>query len=142
MTPTGPTASGALGGGRTFVDATGTPVPLRGTIRSVVATDEAVGALLIDIGAPVVGCAGELDGVPAVGSDRAPDRSAVAALRPDAIVTGTVAGRHDLAEPAVVGALRQIAPVIAVDLSRSAAAAADLRALIGDVRPPRLHGTR
>jgi hypothetical protein len=34
-------------------------------------------------------------------------------------------------------ALSRIAPVIAVDLGRAAAAIADLRALLGPVRPPR-----
>ncbi|ANY07466.1 hypothetical protein AFB00_15500 [Pseudonocardia sp. HH130630-07] len=125
-----------MGGGRAFVDATGAPVPLRGPVRRVVAADPGVGALLVELGADVVGCAGELDGVDPVGEARAPDPQAVAALRPDAIVTGSVAGRHDLAEPAVLGRLRDIAPVVAVDLRRRAASAADLRALLGTVQPP------
>ncbi|MDN5861408.1 MAG: hypothetical protein L0H84_22630 [Pseudonocardia sp.] len=125
---------GAMGGGRTFVDATGTPVPLRGPIRTVVATDAAVGALLRQLGAEVVGCAGDLDGVASVGAERTPDASVVAELRPNAIVTGTVERRHDLAVP--VAPLRAIAPVIAVDLTRAGIAAAELRALIGTVAPP------
>lgn len=132
-----PTAGSAMGGGRAFVDATGTPVPLRGPITQVVATDPDVGALLLELGARVVGCAGELDGVGPVGGDRAPDPGAVAEVRPDAIVTGVVdGGTHDLADPAVLPRLREVAPVVAVDLGRRAASAADLRALLGAVQPP------
>jgi ABC-type Fe3+-hydroxamate transport system substrate-binding protein len=85
-----------------------------------------------------VGCAGALDGVDAVGDDRSPDPQAVRALRPDAIVTGTADGRYDLADPALLGRLRDIAPTVAVDLGRRAASAADLRALLGSVQPPPL----
>lgn len=131
-----PTAAGAMGGGRAFVDATGTPVPLRGPVRRLVATDPGVGALLLELGAQVVGCAGELEGVDPVGDERRPGPDAVAAVRPDAIVTGLVDGRHDLADPALLGRLRQVAPVVAVDLGRRAATAADLRALLGPVQPP------
>lgn len=134
--PARPAAGNAMAGGRAFVDATGTPVPLRGIIRRVVATDPDVGAFLAELGAQPVGCAGSLDGAEAVGAERAPDPAAVAALRPDVIVTGTADGAHDLVRSGVVGALRQIAPVIAVDLGRRAAAAADLRALLGAVAPP------
>lgn len=133
-----PTAGAAMGGGRAFVDATGGAVPLRGPVRQVVATDPDVGALLLEIGARVVGCAGTLDGVDPVGADRAPDPEVVAAARPDAVVTGFAGGRHDLADPSVLGRLREIAPVIAVDLDRRAASAADLRALLGPVQPPPL----
>ena len=123
----------ALGGGRTFVDATGAPVPLRGPVRRVVASDPSVGALLLEIGAAVVGCAGRLGDVPSVGEARRPDAARVAALRPDAVITGCREGRHDLAQPGTVDALRRIAPVIAVDVARSdgAVARADLRALLG-----------
>lgn len=131
-----PTAGAAMGGGRAFVDATGSPVPLRGPITTVVATDEEVGALLLELGATVTGCAGALDGVDAVGDPRAPDPDAVAALRPDAIITGLADGVHDVVDRAVLGRLRRIAPVIAVDLGRRAATAADLRALLGPVQPP------
>lgn len=141
MTPPGdprarPTAATAMGGGRPFVDATGSSVPLGGPIRTVLATDEAVGALLVNLGARVVGCAGALDGVPVAGETRAPDPASVAALRPDVIVTGAVGRAHDLADPAVVGQLRAIAPVVAVDLGRPAEVTADLRALLGPVVPP------
>ncbi|MEJ8280290.1 hypothetical protein [Pseudonocardia spirodelae] len=131
-----PTAGAAMGGGRAFVDATGTPVPLRGPVVRVVATDPGVGALLRELGADVVGCAGPLEGVDPVGDERAPDPDAVRALRPDAIVTGATGRRHDLADPALLGRLRDIAPTIAVDLGRRAASAADLRALLGTVQPP------
>lgn len=141
MTPPGdprarPTAAAAMGGGRPFVDATGASVPLGGPVRTVLAADEAVGALLLELGADVVGCAGALDGVASVGDTRAPDPTAVAALRPSVIVTGAAGGVHDLADPAVVGRLRSIAPVVAVDLARPTGAAADLRALLGPVQPP------
>jgi prevent-host-death family protein len=124
---------GAMGGGRSFVDATGTPVPLRSPIRTVVATDPEVGALLVEIGATVIGCAGRLGEVPVIGDDRRPDAREVAALRPDGIITGTRDGRHDLDDPTVVDALRRTAPVIAVDLARAggAVARAELRALLG-----------
>jgi len=125
-----------MGGGRAFVDATGTPVPLRGPVQRVVVTDPEVGALLVELGARVVGCAGPLEGVEPVGAERAPDPQAVSALRPDAIVTGLRDGRHDLVDPAVLGRLRRAAPVVAVDLARRAATAADLRALLGPVSPP------
>ncbi|MDQ4118770.1 MAG: hypothetical protein M3235_17670 [Actinomycetota bacterium] len=131
-----PTAGAAMGGGRAFVDATGSPVPLRGPITTVVATDEEVGALLLELGAPLTGCAGTLDGVDAVGDPRAPDPDAVAAKRPDAIVTGLADGAHDVLDRGVLGRLRQIAPVIAVDPGRRAATSADLRALLGPVQPP------
>lgn len=131
-----PTAGAAMGGGRAFVDATGSPVPLRGPITTVVATDEEVGALLIELGATVTGCAGALEGVDAVGDSRAPDPDAVAAKRPDAIITGLADGAHDIVDRAALGRLRQVAPVIAVDLGRRAATSADLRALLGPVQPP------
>lgn len=131
-----PTAGAAMGGGRAFVDATGTPVPLREPVVRVVATDPRVGELLLELGAQLVGCAGTLDGVDPVGEDRSPDPEAVRALRPDAIVTGTAGGRYDLADPALLGRLRDIAPTVAVDLGRRAASAADLRALLGPVQPP------
>lgn len=130
------TAASAMGGGRPFVDATGTSVPLGGPVRTVLATDESVGALLVELGADVVGCAGPLDGVAAVGESRHPDPAAVSELRPSVIVTGAVGRAHDLADPAVLAALRRIAPVVAVDLDRRASAAADLRALLGPVQPP------
>jgi hypothetical protein len=129
---------GAMGGGRAFVDATGTPVPLRSPIRTVVATDPEVGALLVEIGATVIGCAGRFGSVPVIGDDRRPDAGEVAALRPDGIITGTRDGRHDLADPTVVDALRRTAPVIAVDLARAggAVARAELRALLGPTGRP------
>lgn len=130
------TAASAMGGGRPFVDATGTSVPLGGPVRTVLATDESVGALLVELGADVVGCAGPLDGVASVGETRSPDPQAVAALRPSVIVTGAVGRAHDLTDPAVVTALRKVAPVVAVDLGRRASATADLRALLGSVQPP------
>jgi ABC-type Fe3+-hydroxamate transport system substrate-binding protein len=136
--------SNAGGGRRAFVDATGTPVALPAAIRRVVATDDEVGALLLGLGAPMVGCAGtlddiEADGIQAVGAARAPDPQAVAALRPDVIVTGAVDRLHDLTDVRLVEALRQVAPVVAVDVNRPAVATADLRALLGPVigeRPP------
>jgi ABC-type Fe3+-hydroxamate transport system substrate-binding protein len=136
--------SNAGGGRRAFVDATGTPVALPAAIRRVVATDDEVGALLLGLGAPMVGCAGtlddiEADGIQAVGAARAPDPQAVAALRPDVIVTGAVDRLHDLTDVRLVEALRQVAPVVAVDVGRLAVATADLRALLGPVigeRPP------
>jgi len=125
--------SSAGGGGRAFVDATGMPVGLPPRIRRLVATDAAVGALLLDLGASVVGCAGALDGVEQVGAPRAPDPAAVAALRPDVIVVGAVDRAYDLTDPRLVGALCRVAPVVAVDMGRPAAAGADLKALIGPV---------
>ena len=126
---------GGGGGGRIFVDATGTSVPMPPAVRSFVATDHLVGALLLELGAPLAGCAGALDGVETVGAPRAPDPNAVAALRPDVIVAGTVDGVHDLVEPRLVEALRRIAPVVAVDLAR--AAVPDLLALLGARDRPR-----
>jgi hypothetical protein len=108
-------------------------VGLPPAIRRLVATDAAVGALLLDLGASVVGCAGALDGVEQVGAPRAPDPADVAALRPDVIVAGAVDRAHDLTDPRLVGALWRVAPVVAVDMGRPAAAKADLRALIGPV---------
>jgi len=116
---------------RTFVDATGTSVPLLRAVRRLVATDLEVAALLLGLGAVVVGCAGHVDGIEPVGPARAPDPVAVAALRPDAIVVGTADGVPDLADERLVVALRRIAPVIAVDLARPAAAVRDMRALLG-----------
>jgi ABC-type Fe3+-hydroxamate transport system substrate-binding protein len=124
---------GGAGGGRAFVDASGQRVVPPPAIKRVVATDDGVGALLLGLGAPVVGCAGSLDGVGVVGPPRAPDPQAVAALRPDVIVTGAVDGAHDLAGTGLADALRRVAPVVAVDVTRPAAAAADLRALLGPV---------
>lgn len=162
---------GDAGGRRAFVDATGTPVVPPPRVRRVVATDDAVGALLRDLGAPLVGgtapAAGGIgggtgggadgvgvgvdgvgsdggvgadgvgavgvgvDGVAVVGAARAPDPRAVAGLRPDLIVTGAVAGAHDLVDRGLVERLRRVAPVVAVDTGRPAVAAADLRALLG-----------
>jgi hypothetical protein len=121
------------GAGRAFVDATGTSIALPPRIRRLVATDAGVGALLLDLGASIVGCAGALDGVEPVGASRAPDPAAVAVLRPDVIVAGAVDRAYDLAEPRLVAALWRVAPMIAVDTARPAAARADLRALIGPV---------
>lgn len=125
--------STAGGGRRGFVDATGTPVPLPAAIRRLVATDDVVGALLLAMDAPLVGCAGSLDGVAEIGAPRVPNAAAVAALRPDVIVAGAVDRTPDLADPALYEALRRIAPVVAVDVARPRVAAADLRALLGAV---------
>jgi ABC-type Fe3+-hydroxamate transport system substrate-binding protein len=126
------------GGRRMFIDATGTAVPMPPAVRRLVATDGRVGRLLQRLGAEVVGCAGVLDGIEAVGESRAPDPAAVAALKPDVIVAGAVDRAHDL-DAGLVEALRRIAPVIAVDTGRPAHALADLRALLGSgaetVRP-------
>jgi ABC-type Fe3+-hydroxamate transport system substrate-binding protein len=122
---------GPGGGRRAFVDATGTPVVLPPAVRRLVATDDEVGALLLGLGVPLAGCAGVLDDVEEVGGPRAPDLRAVAALRPDVIVTGAVDRRHDLVDPGVVEALRRVAPVVAVDVARQGVATADLRALLG-----------
>jgi ABC-type Fe3+-hydroxamate transport system substrate-binding protein len=126
-------SAGGGGGRRAFVDGTGTPVVLPTAIRRVVATDPEVGALLLALGAPVVGCAGAVAEVEVVGPPRAPDPKAVAALRPDVIVSGAVDGRHDLAGARLAELLRTVAPVVAVQLSRQEDAAADLRALLGRV---------
>lgn len=125
---------GSVGAGRrAFVDATSTSVALPTAIRRVVATDDGVGALLVGLGAPMVGCAGAVDGVESVGASREPDPAAVAALCPDVIVTGAVDRAHDLADAGLLDALRQVAPVVAVDIGRPAAATADLRALLATV---------
>jgi ABC-type Fe3+-hydroxamate transport system substrate-binding protein len=129
--------SSAGGGRRAFVDATGTPVALPAAIRSFVATDDVVGAMLLGLGAPMVGCAGDIDDIESVGPSRAPDPQAVAALRPDVIVAGAVDRAHDLADARLIEALRRVAPVVAVDVGRPAAAMADLRALLGAVLRPR-----
>jgi ABC-type Fe3+-hydroxamate transport system substrate-binding protein len=125
--------SNAGGGRRAFVDATGASVALPAAIRRLVATDAAVGALLLDLDASLVGSAGALDGVAQVGAPRAPDPAAVAALRPDVIVAGAAGRAYDLTDPRLVDALRRVAPVVAVDMGRPTAARADLRALIGPV---------
>ncbi|NMH95730.1 ABC transporter substrate-binding protein [Pseudonocardia acidicola] len=136
------------GGRRPFVDATGTSVALPARIRRLVATDPVVGALLLDLGAPLAGCAGDLAGVEPLGAPRDPDPGAVAGLRPDLIVTGAVDRVHDLVDVRLLGALRGVAPVVAVDVAYRTAAVADLRALLGVVverrgpapaldRPPR-----
>jgi ABC-type Fe3+-hydroxamate transport system substrate-binding protein len=130
--------AGLVGGGgarRAFIDAAATPVELPPAVRRLVATDDAVGALLLELNAPLVGCAGSVDGVETVGASRAPDPQAVAALRPDVIVTGAIDGAHDLDGAGLVEALRRVAPVVAVDTGRPAAATADLRALLGGGRP-------
>ncbi|WP_300012825.1 hypothetical protein [Pseudonocardia sp.] len=119
------------GGRRAFVDATGTSVALPSALRRLVATAEDVGALLLALDAPLVGCAGRIDGVEQVGTSRGPDPAAVAALRPDLIVVGAVDRTPDLTDPALVAALRRIAPVVAVDVGRPPVARADLRALLG-----------
>ncbi len=119
------------GGRRAFVDATGASVTPPPVIRRLVATDDEVGALLLGLGAPVVGCAGALGDIEVVGAPRNPDLKAVAALRPDVIVTGAVERVHNLVDVRVVAALRQVAPVVAVDVGGQTVAAADLRALLG-----------
>lgn len=127
--------AGLVGGGgarRAYVDATGASVPLPPAIRRLVATDDEVGALLLSLGAPVVGCAGTLGEMVIVGAPRAPDPRAVAALRPDVIVTGAVDRVHDVSV-GLVAALRQVSPVVAVEVRRRAVAEADLRALLGQV---------
>lgn len=124
---------GSAGGGmrRIFVDAVGVSVPMPAAVRRLVATDDAVGALVLRLGGSLVGCAGELDGVDTVGPARAPDPRAVAALKPDVILSGVADGTHDLVEERLAVALWQVAPVIAVDLGRPSMAEADLRALLG-----------
>ncbi len=119
------------GGRRAFVDATGVPVALPTAIRRLVATDEGVGALLLGLGVPMVGCAGTIEDMDVIGASRAPDPQVVAALRPDVIVTGAVDRVHDLVEVGLVEALRKVAPVVAVDVGRPSVAVADLRALLG-----------
>ena len=123
----------AGGGRRAFVDATGTSVTPPAVIRRVVATDDEVGALLLGLGAPIVGCAGPLNDIVVVGAPRLPDPQAVAALRPDLIVTGAVERGHDLMDAGLLTALRKVAPVVAVDVRGQTRAAADLRALLGRV---------
>jgi ABC-type Fe2+-enterobactin transport system substrate-binding protein len=123
---------GAGGARRAYVDATGASVPLPPAIRRLVATDDEVGALLVSLGAPIVGSAGTLDDVVTVGASRSPDPRAVAALRPDLIVTGVVDRTHDVAA-GLVTALRQVSPVVAVEAGHGAKAVADLRALLGQV---------
>ena len=122
---------------RTFVDATGASVPLPPAVRRLVATDDEVATLLLGLGAALVGCAGTVVGIDQVGPSRAPDPAAVAALRPDVIIAGAVDRVHDLVDGRLVGALSRIAPVIAVELARPAAAAADMRALLGGTRDMR-----
>ncbi len=119
---------------RTFVDATGASVPLPPAVRRLVATDVEVATLLLGLGAVIVGCAGTLDGIAPVGPPRAPNPAAVAALRPDVIVIGAVDRVPDLVDERLVGALWRVAPVIAVELARPAAATADMRALLGSTR--------
>jgi ABC-type Fe3+-hydroxamate transport system substrate-binding protein len=121
------------GGGmrRIFVDAIGTSVPFPASVRRLVATDDELGALVLSLGGTLVGCGGTLDGVESVGPARAPDPQRVAQLRPDLILSGVGEGAHDLLEERMVAALSRIAPIIAVDLGRRAAAEADLRALLG-----------
>ena len=46
---------------RTFVDATGASVPLPPAVRHLVATDDEVAALLLGLGAVIVGCAGNTE---------------------------------------------------------------------------------
>lgn len=126
---------------RTFVDATGTSVPLLRVVRRLVVTHVEVTALLLELGAVVVGCAGAVDGIEQVGTHRAPDPAAVAALRPDAIIVGAHDRVPDLVDARLVVALWRIAPVIAVDLARPAATVQEMRALLGtgaDIRqaPP------
>lgn len=135
MTTPSPALAGLVsergGGRRAFVDATGTSVALPSALRRLVATADDVGALLLALDAPVIGCAGQLDGVESVGASRGPDLAAVAGLRPDLIVIGAIDRIPDLVDPGRVEALRRIAPVVAVDVGRPAAARADLRALLG-----------
>jgi ABC-type Fe3+-hydroxamate transport system substrate-binding protein len=126
---------GDAGGRRVFIDATGAGVALPPAVRRVVGTDPVVGELLRRVGAPLVACAGEADGLPPVGGPGRPDPVAVAGQRPDVIVAGAVDRVLALDGP-VAAALRRVAPVVAVDLDRPAAAAADLRALIGSVAGP------
>ncbi|GAA3249002.1 hypothetical protein GCM10017691_59680 [Pseudonocardia petroleophila] len=141
---TGAISDAGGGGRRAFIDATGASVLLPSSIRRLVATDEFVAGLLRELGAELVGCAGNLDGVEPVGEPRAPDLRAVAAAKPDVIVAGAVDRAHDLADARLVAALRRVAPVVAVDAGRPAAARADLRALLGPgkaapstAKPPR-----
>lgn len=133
--------AGLVGGGggmlRIFVDAVGMSVPIPASARRLVATDDELGAFVLSLGGTLVGCAGALDGVESVGPSRAPDPQAVAALRPDLILAGVVDGTHDLVEEGMVVTLWRVAPVIAVDLGRPAAATADLRALLGPAAAPR-----
>lgn len=121
---------------------------LHRSVRRVVAAHPDVAAVLLAIGADLVGTcdAGQLDGCPPdvadLGPAGRPDADAVAALRPDAVVTAVrgrayVVGGHEL-----MAALRRTAPVIGIDPARTQAAAADLRALVGAVSvqsptPPR-----
>ncbi|MBW0117204.1 hypothetical protein [Pseudonocardia abyssalis] len=141
---TGVISDAGGGGRRVFIDATGASVQLPASVRRLVATDDVVGAMLLGLGAELVGCAGTLDGVEPVGEARAPDLRAVAALKPDLIVAGAADRAHDLADARLVAALRRVAPVVAVDTGRPAAAHADLRALLGPgkaapstAKPPR-----
>lgn len=124
--------TGLVGGSalrRVFVDATGTPVPLPAAVRTLVATDPDLGALVRGTGATLAGCAGVLDGVRSVGEPGRPDPAAVAACRPDVVVAGTGL------DPRLAAALTRVAPVVTVDAA-DPAAAADLRALVGSVKGP------
>ena len=81
----------------------------------------------------MVGCAGTIGDIERVGTAREPEPQAIAALRPDLIVTGAVDRLHDLADAELVEVLRRVASVVAVDVDRPDAATADLRALFGPV---------
>ncbi|MFC4943379.1 hypothetical protein [Pseudonocardia sp. GCM10023141] len=139
--PSPPAAlAGLVGGGgmrRIFVDGLGVSVPMPSSVRRLVVTDDVVGAFLVELGGTLAGCAGTLDGIESVGPARAPDPRLVAALKPDLILSGCADGAHDLADEQLVVALWRIAPVIAVDLGRRVAAAADMRALLGLTAGPR-----
>jgi ABC-type Fe3+-hydroxamate transport system substrate-binding protein len=140
---------GAGAGGRTFVDHTGIAVALHRPVRRTVAAHPDVASALLAVGATLVGTcdAARLDG-PApdeladLGPAGRPDPDMVAALRPDAIVTAVRGRAYVLAGRDLMAALRRTAPVIGIDPTRTLAAAADLRALIGAVQverptPPR-----
>lgn len=140
--PSPPAALAGLvsaGGGmrRIYVDAIGMSVPMPASVRRLVATDDEVGALVLRLGGTLLGCAGALEGVEPVGPARAPDVRAVAALKPDLILSGAVDGAHDLVDEHTVAALWRIAPIIAVDLGRLTVAEADLRALLGPTVVPK-----
>lgn len=135
---------GAGAGGRAFVDHAGTAVALPRPVRRLAATDAAVAALLLGVGADLAGTCNLAgldgaapEGLADLGPAGRPDPAALAALRPDAIIVAVRERAYDLPDPGLLAVLRRVAPVVGMDPGRPRAAAADLRALIGSVSPDR-----
>ncbi|NDJ34586.1 MAG: ABC transporter substrate-binding protein [Chloroflexi bacterium] len=134
-------------GFRPFVDVTGEPVCVPDAAERIVAIhDINAGAQILSLGGPLVGMASrdagfrdditryfDIEGITDVGLVYEPNIERILELEPDLIVHEGFEGQVSFLDESVVTALRDIAPLVAIDTFRPVEAVmADYQALLGD----------